>query len=57
MTMDLKMVLESKAAGIRCSTYITLELQGDLATYSLLMRCHVLPNCIEGRKWPVALHT
>jgi hypothetical protein len=21
------------------------------------MRCHVLPNCIEGRKWPVAHHT
>jgi hypothetical protein len=48
MSMDLKMVLKSKAAGIGCPTYITLELQRGLATDSLLMRCHVLPNCIQG---------
>lgn len=55
--MDLKMALESKAAGIRCPTHITLELQGDLTTDSLLVLNHVLPNCIEGREWPVAYHT
>ena len=57
MTMDFKMVLESKPAGIGCPTHITLELQRGLASDSLLMRCHVLPNCIEGQKWPVAYHT
>jgi hypothetical protein len=48
MSMDLKMALESKASGIRCPTHITLELKGSLATDSLLVGCHVLPNCIEG---------
>jgi hypothetical protein len=57
MSMDLKMVLESKAAGLRCPTHITLELKGGLATDSLLVRCHVLPNCIQGRKWSVAYYT
>lgn len=48
MSMDLQMVLQSKAAGVRCPTHITLELQRDLANDSFLMRCHMLPNCIEG---------
>jgi len=46
--MGLEVVLESKPAGIRRPTHMALELEWVLATDPLLMRCHMLPHCIQG---------
>jgi hypothetical protein len=38
VTVNLEVISESKPAGIRCPTHMTLEIEGDLATATLLVR-------------------